>query len=156
MTAAPPPASPPRRRLSVGAGFAALLALMVLLTALGVVYMNVAERRLEKIAGVYLERIEIATRMRHTARERIVSLQKMILLNDPFERDAQWLQFNSLAGEFAAARGRLLEMKLSAEESALLERQGELTGISVPIQNRVVELASEGRLREAQRLLTGS
>ncbi len=153
MTAAPLPASPSRRRLSVGAGFTALLVLMVLLTALGVVYMNLTERRLEKIAGVYMERIEIATRMRHTARERMVSLQKIILLSDPFERDEQWLQFNNLAGEFAAARGRLLEMKLSAEESALLERQGKLAGISVPIQNRVVELASRGRLREAQRLL---
>jgi diguanylate cyclase (GGDEF)-like protein/PAS domain S-box-containing protein len=153
MTATPPPAFPSRRRLSVGAGFAALLALMVLLTVLGVVYMNLAERRLEKIAGVYMERIEIATRMRHTARERMVSLQKIILLSDPFERDTQWVQFNNLAGEFAAARGRLLEMPLSAEESALLDRQGALTGISVPIQNHVVELASQGKIREAQRVL---
>ncbi len=153
MTAAPLPASSPRRRLGVGTGFAALLALMVLLTIFGVVYMNIAERRLENIAGVYLERIEIATRMRHTARERMVSLQKMVLLTDPFERDAQWVQFNNLAGEFAAARNRLLEMRLSADESQLLERQGELTGISLPIQDRVVELVSQGRLREAQRQL---
>ncbi len=153
MTAAPLPASPPRRRLSVGAGFAALLALMVLLTALGVVYMNVAERRLGKIVNVHMERIELATQMRHNARERIVSLQKLILLSDPFERDEQWLRFNNLAGEFAAARGRLLEMQLSAEERELLEQQGRLTGVARAVQDHVVELAFQGQLRDAQRLL---
>jgi len=153
MTAAPLPASPPRRRLSVGTGFAALLALMVLLTALGVVYMNVAERRLGKIVNVHMERIELATQMRHTARERIVNLQRIILLTDPFERDEQWQQFNNLANEFVAARERLRAMALSNEERALLDEQGRLTRIAQPIQDRVVELAFQGQLREAQRTL---
>ncbi len=153
MTAAPLPSPSPRRHLGVGAGFAALLALMVLLTVLGVVYMATAERRLEKIVNVHMSRIELATQMHHTARERIVSLQKIILLTDPFERDEQWIRFNNLAGEFVAARERLRAMALSGEERAMLDEQGRLTRISQPIQDRVVELASQGRLREAQRML---
>ena len=77
----------------------------------------------------------------------------MILFTDPFERDEQWLQFNNRAGEFAAARGQLLALPLTPEERELLDRQGRLTGVAVPLQDRVVELSSQGRTREAQRLL---
>lgn len=142
-----------RRPLGVGAGFAALLILMLFLTGLGVVYLDLTESQLRKIANVHLERIELATRMQHEARERTVNLQKMILLSDPFQRDEQWVQFNNHAGAFAAARNRLLETRLSPQESAVLERQGKLTGIAVPLQDRVVELISQGKTREAHRLM---
>ncbi len=142
-----------RRQFGVGTGFAALLVLMLMLTVFGVAYMDAAERRLERIANVHMERLDLATRMHHAARERTISLQKMILFADPFERDEQWLQFNNRAGEFAAARGRLVEMDLSAEERELLDRQGRLTGVAVPLQERVSDLASQGRAREAQALL---
>jgi len=141
------------RRLGVGTGFAALLVLMLMLTVFGVLYMDAAERRVERIANVHMDRLDLATRMHHAARERTVNLQKMVLLTDPFERDEQWLQFNSRAGEFAAARGRLLEMDLSAAERELLDRQGQLTGVAVPLQERVADLVSQGRVREAQTLL---
>ena len=142
-----------RRRFGVGSGFAALLVLMLLLTVFGVVYMDAAERHVERIANVHMDRLDLATRMHHAARERTANLQKMTLLADPFERDEQWLQFNNRAGELAAARGRLLEMDLSAEERELLDRQGRLTGIAVPLQERVADLVSQGRTREAQTLL---
>ncbi len=142
-----------RRRFGAGAGFAALLALMLLLTGLGVTYMDATEGRLTTIVNNHMAKIELATRMHHAARERTVNLQKMILLADPFERDEQWLQFNNRAGEFAATRGQLLAMPLTPEERELLDRQGRLTGVAVPLQDRVVELSSQGMPREAQRLL---
>ena len=142
-----------KRRLGVGAGFVALLALMLLLTGLGVTYMDTTEERATTIVNNHMAKIELATRMHHAARERTVNLQKMILFTDPFERDEQWLQFNNRAGEFAATRGQLLALPLTPEERELLDRQGRLTGVAVPLQDRVVELSSQGRIREAQRLL---
>lgn len=142
-----------RRPLGVGTGFAALLILMLFLTGLSVVYLDLTESQLRKIANVHLERIELATRMQHEARERTINLQKMILLSDPFQRDEQWMQFNNHAGLFAAARNRLLEMKLSPQESVVLERQGKLTGIAVPLQDQVVDLISQGKTREAHQLM---
>lgn len=141
------------RRFGIGAGFAALLGLMVLLGALSVLYLETSELRLERIVNNHMTKIELASRMHQTARERTVALQKMILLDDPFERDEQWMQFNNRAGEFAAARGRLLELALAPEERALLDRQGRLTGKAVPLQERVAELVSQDRRAEAHRLL---
>ncbi|MEK7697736.1 MAG: MCP four helix bundle domain-containing protein, partial [Pseudomonadota bacterium] len=142
-----------KRRLGVGAGFVALLALMLFLTGLGVVYMDSTEAQLNRVVNDHMVKIELATRLHNEARERTVNLQKMILLTDPFERDEQWVQFNNHAGAFAAGRGRLLEMKLTSQELGLLERQGKLTGVAVPLQERVVELISQGKTREAHQLL---
>lgn len=142
-----------RRRLGVGAGFAALLALMLFLTGLGVAYMDATEGRMTTIVNNHMAKIELATRMHNEARERTVNLQKMTLLTDPFERDEQWVQFNNHAGAFAAGRGLLLEMKLTPQELELLERQGKLTGVAVPLQERIVELISQGKTREAHQLL---
>ncbi len=141
------------RRFGIGAGFAALLGLMALLGTLGVLYLDTSEARLERIVSDHMTKIELASRMHQTARERTVALQKMILLDDPFERDEQWMQFNNRAGEFAAARGQLLELALAPEERALLDRQGRLTGKAVPLQERVAELVSQDRRAEAHRLL---
>jgi len=142
-----------KRRFGVGTGFVALLALMLFLTGLSTVYLNTTEEQLEKIANVHMGRIELATRMHNEARERTINLQKMILLTDPFERDEQWVQFNTHAGAFAAGRSELLKMRLAPQERELLEHQGKLTGVAVPLQERVVELISQGKTREAHQLL---
>ncbi len=134
-------------------GFAAVLALMLFLTAVGLVQLEASQRRLEGIVGNHLAKVTLATRMHTSARERTVGLQRLTILRDPFDRDEQWMPYLSKASEFAQARAALLALSLTAEEEALLKRQGELTGIAVPIQERVVSLIWAGRALEAQRLL---
>ena len=138
---------------ALGLGFAAVLALMLFLTAVGLVQLQASQKRLEGIVGDHLAKVSLATRMHTSARERTVSLQQLVILGDPFERDEQWIRYLSKAGEFVQAREALLGLPLTAEEVALLKRQGQLTGIAVPIQERVVNLVSAGNIVEAQRLL---
>jgi len=134
-------------------GFAAMLALMVVLAATGFFYVDSMQRHLERIVGDHMKKIELASRMRIAARERTLSLQKMILIDDFFERDAQWIQFNNLAGEFITARQALLAMALSDDERALIDEQGRLTNLAVPLQNLVVDLVKGGDTAGAQALL---
>lgn len=134
-------------------GFSAILVLMVFLTALGIVHLEASQRRLEGIVGDHLAKITLAGRMYTAARERTVSLQKMMLLTDPFERDDQWMRYGSYAAEFTAARAALLATDLTAEERGLLQRQGQLSGIAVPMQEQVMDLIRDGRTAQAQRLL---
>ena len=112
-----------------------LLALMLFLTGLGVTYMDATEGRPTTIVNNHMAKIDLATRSGITTRANALStFRKMILFTDPFERDEQWLQFNNRAGEFAAARGQLLALPLTPEERELLDRQGRLTGVAVPLQ----------------------
>jgi diguanylate cyclase (GGDEF)-like protein/PAS domain S-box-containing protein len=135
-------------------GFGALLLLMLFLMLVGLRQIEVTRQQLDTIVDNHMRKIELATRMRTLARERTVSLQKMILLSDPFERDEQWVQFNNFGGEFARLRGMLLEMELTQEEQEVLKGQGALTGKAVPLQMRVAELALDGRTTAAHKLLT--
>jgi len=145
--------SPNAPGYALGMGFAAVLLLMLFLTAAGLVQLEASQRRLEGIVDNHLAKVTLATRMHTAARERTVGLQRLILLRDPFDRDEQWMRYLSSAGEFAQARAALLALPLAEEEQALLKRQGSLTGIAVPIQERIVALIWIGRAAEAQRLL---
>ena len=138
---------------ALGLGFAAVLVLMLFLTAVGLVQLESSQRRLEGIVGNHLAKVALATRMHSSARERTVSLQQLTILRDLFDRDEQWMLYLSKAGEFAQARAALLALPLTTDEEALLKRQGQLTGIAVPIQERVVSLVMAGRNMEAQRVL---
>jgi len=120
---------------ALGLGFAAILVLMLFLTAVGLVQLEASQKRLEGIVGDHLAKVSLATRMYTSARERTISLQQLTILSDPFERDEQWIRFLSKAGEFVQAREALLALPLTAEEEVLLKRQGELTGIAVPFKN---------------------
>src|SRR3970040_1830834 len=138
---------------ALGMGFAAILVLMLFLTAVGLVQLEASQKRLEGIVGDHLAKVSLATRMYTSARERTISLQQLTILHDPFERDEHWIRYLSKAGEFVQAREALLALPLTAHEEALLKRQGQLTGIAVPIQERVVNLIWAGKALEAQRLL---
>ncbi len=138
---------------ALGMGFSAVLALMLFLTAVGLVQLEASQHRLEGLVGNHLAKVTLATRMHSSARERTVGLQRLTILRDPFERDEQWMLYLSKASEFAQARAALLALPLTADEEAILKRQGQLTGIAVPIQERVVNLIWAGRTLEAQRLL---
>ena len=96
---------------------------------------------------------EIIVAMASSARERVVGLYAMINSDDPFERDDIFLDFNRQGALFARARMKLLELDLSSEERNLLKKQGEFTGVSVPIQNEMVDLIQQGEIEQARILL---
>ena len=60
---------------ALGMGFAAVLALMLFLTAVGLVQLEASQRRLEGIVGNHLAKVTLATRMHTSARERTVGLR---------------------------------------------------------------------------------
>src|SRR3970282_246046 len=101
---------------ALGMGFAAVVVLMLFLTAVWLVPLEASQRRLEGIVGNHLAKVTLATRMHTSARERTVGLQRLTILRDPFERDEQWMLYLSKAGEFAQAREALLALALTADE----------------------------------------
>ena len=96
---------------------------------------------------------ELITNMYNSARERSISLFTMVSLKDPFVRDENFLKFNSFAAQFANARMKLLKTSLSDNEQILLNKQGQLTSITAPIQNQIAELVQLDRVKQANELL---
>ena len=141
------------RNLGLILGFASMLALMGLLAYTGLRQIEVAQTQLDTIVNDHMVKIELATSMHTAARERTLILQRIILSNDPFARDQEWVRFNQLAADFAAARAKLTALPLSQAERDLLAHQAGLTKRSVPIQEQVIELALGERTHDAHHLL---
>ncbi len=157
-TRPPDPPTAPASRASprfsgLLAGFAVLIMLMLLIALVGIMRVEQQQEGLERIVHDRMVRLTLGAHLYRSARERTVSLQKMGLLEDPFERDEEWMRFNRMGAEFARARAQLLALGLSETERALLEEQGRRTAVAVPLQLEVADLFSAGRRREAMRLL---
>ena len=136
------------------AGFAALLALIILVTLVGLKELQATDTRLRLLVEQHMLRLELTKTMHAAARDRTMILARMINLSDPFEHDAEQLRFQHFAVEFGQARQRLLSLPLSAEEKDLIALQGELTHRAVPFQEQVIALSASEQRAEAQEVLT--
>ncbi len=97
--------------------------------------------------------IESLYTMQSAARERSLLLYAIVHETDPFRREERIQDFTDLANDFGDARRRFLRLNLSEPERQLLAQQRERTNVTLPLQLRVVELARDGRIRDAERLL---
>ncbi len=134
-------------------GFAAVIALMLALTWVGVSRIDASVKRTEDIVHQNKQKTELVTRMRTAAGERTLSLQKMLLQPDLFARNDEWTRFNAAAAEFGAARRRLLRLRLSPQERTLLRHQAQLARENIPVQEQVAQLALAGQSEQASALL---
>lgn len=134
-------------------GFAALLLLILFVTGIGYTQMEAAYSRLQEITGQHMKKLELTKIMHLSARNRTLLLQKIILMRDPFERDAARMVFERLGAEFIQARTALLTLDLSPEERTKLEEQHRLVAHAVPIQQQILDLVYADRLKEAEYLL---
>lgn len=135
--------------------FTVLLSMMLLLILISLAAMRTINDRLETIATNNLVKVELTSNMLHAARERSILLHRMVLLNDPFERDELGLQLDVFGAEFGNNRIAMKAMSLSEEEQEILDEQGRLTAIAIPLQRQVIDLVAEDRMQEATQALMG-
>lgn len=134
-------------------GFVIVMALMAMVAGTGLMQLSENNHRMETIVDEHNVKTGYIVDMYTTARERSVSLLRMLSLEDPFERDEEYMRFNKLALEFAQARLALSKMPLYDEELTFLNKQGKLTAISVPLQERVIQLLIDDDTAQATRVL---
>ena len=134
-------------------GFGAMLGLVTFVTIVGLQHLDSIQDHSETIVENHMAKIELATTMYTSARQRIVTMQKMSLIDDPFERDELALFLDRLATQFAVSRMALIELPLTEVERTLLDEQGKLTGTAIPIQRQIVDFLVGDQFEEAQQVL---
>ena len=115
--------------------------------------MSAIQHRLRSIAENQNVKTALVNTMRYAARERTLSLYRMIMLQDPFDRDEEFLAFNHTAHIFIIARNKLKKMPLSSQERQIIEEQGELTVTAVGYQEQVTDLLYDDEIDKAKTLL---
>lgn len=104
------------------AGFAVVLVLLATLALLAIGHMASLKEQTATLISENNVKTESVYTMSHVARERFASLGLMTMLDDPFERDEEYLRFMQQASTFIAARDRLHEVGLSPAEQAIWAR----------------------------------
>ncbi|MEK6748367.1 MAG: response regulator [Pseudomonadota bacterium] len=128
-----------------------MLTLIAIIVVVDVLYMRHIQRTGELIVQNRLEKITLVESMKSVARERTIILQRMMMIDDPFENDQLNLRFAYNGAKFSELRSLLLNKDLSDEEKYLLAQQGNVSTIAVPLQNDIVDLISAGRHAQAIR-----
>jgi diguanylate cyclase (GGDEF)-like protein len=133
--------------------FAVVMTLVVMVAAFGLTRMAENKGRMEAIVDQYNVKTSHIITMYNAARERSITLLRMLHQEDPFERDEEYMRMNGLATEFALARIEFSKKQLSPEEMVMHTEQGRLTARSVPLQEEVVQLLFDEDVERATTLL---
>jgi len=134
------PTTAQEKKAGIFLSLIAMLILMSCITSVGLWGMKLIQEKAEIIVKNRLDKVRIVTAMRAAARERTVILQRMIMLNDPFERDDEFMRFNHFGAKFVNNRIEFKKHLLDTEEVLILERQGAISKIAVPLQNNVIDM----------------
>ncbi|MEW5966756.1 MAG: diguanylate cyclase [Pseudomonadota bacterium] len=145
----------PNTQRIIAFGFALVLLLMVALTVLGLTRLATMKQRMVDLVTEGGARVESVYLMRSLSRERFASLGQIVVLDDPFERDAETMRFHEQAGAFVQARDRLIALGMRPGEQAIWERARQLIRHDQALHDRVLDLAQTGRRQEAMALLMG-
>ncbi|HEY9145448.1 MAG TPA: EAL domain-containing protein [Thiobacillus sp.] len=150
-------APPSTWRRALLAGFVAQLLLILFVTAIGLQQLQTTADNLSTVVDIHMRKLSLTKTMMTSARERTLSMFRLSMSRDPFERDELFMQFNHFGAEFAQARLALLNMPLSLRERELLALQGRMTGIAMPMQNRVVDtLRNDFNRKAEEEVLSGA
>ena len=142
------------RKLSILIGFGAMFSIVALLTMASLMWgLGSIQDNLDEIIGTHRDKMRLVVEMRNAARARTMCLSNMILFEDPFDKDDQYLLFNKHGAAFVRARLSLLQSDLTQEEQDILEAQGKFSGQAVPVQNEVVDYIYADEMEKAHTLL---
>lgn len=134
-------------------GFGSVMSLLLLLMGITLHQITQAEHRIESVVLENNIKTELITIMRTMARERTVSLEKMLIIEDPIEISDEWEKFYALGERFVNARQQYLDMTLTEAEKDVVRRQADLVRDNSRLQVEVTDLILEGHAEKARDLL---
>ncbi|MGC9456949.1 MAG: diguanylate cyclase domain-containing protein [Halothiobacillaceae bacterium] len=133
--------------------FAMLLSGMTLVTVNGLWQNERLLDMLDEVIDQRSENVQLTTDLLEAAYNRHQSLVNQLLTDDPFERDALRMQFDTWGNRVGAVRSQLRERLEDPLSQAYLEEQDALIPEIVTLQQRIVRLAGDGQVDEAMALL---
>lgn len=145
----------PLKKIGVflSAGFSIVLIMLAAVFVLALMHMGENQARTQRVVEERFVKSKLLNTMYAASRERSISLFSMVSLEDPFERDEEYMRFNAIGAQFAQARIALVAMALDDNEERLLSVQGKFTAEVVPVQDQIVDLMSQDHPKEATGLL---
>lgn len=136
-------------KVIVGAGFSLSVLLIACIAIVGMHYMSSIHRDMEDIVTVRNVKIDLVYRLLIIGRDRSLSLNRMVLLRDPFAIDEETQRFSGYAREFITVREKFETMGLDPTERMAFEKVLAEVRIASSTQMEMVELLQRGNREES-------
>jgi Four helix bundle sensory module for signal transduction len=134
-------------------GFAMVMVLMLALGFVGLTRIANIYWHMEQIVKDRNVKTKLAQVMNDALRERAVLMHSISILDDPFDQDAEFLEFNEKGAEYVNARHSLENMLLNEGEKTILFRIQSQTQVTQPLVNSAINVALSGDMVRAQALI---
>jgi len=146
---------PPQRGLSLttGTAFVVLIALICGLAVNSLLQLQALGTQMHLVVEHHNRKIDLITQTQVASHIRTDSLFRMALADDPFERDARFMEFNHAGFLVSSGREALRELGFTATEQRSFDAQTRLINDIQMAQNRVIDLLNAERDAEARRVL---
>ena len=142
-----------RTNLFTGTGFLIVIVMMAVMIAVAINGVRSIQQELDGVIEKNAAKIEQIEIMRLANRERIIGLQLMLLLDDPFEIDDIAMRHMSYANQFIVARKALYDSADSKAEVEALDRIRQASMVAAPINEEIRELVLDELPEEGKALM---
>ncbi len=139
--------------LTTGTAFVTLIALICGLALNGLLQLQTLGEQMRTVVENHNRKIDLITQTQVAAHIRTDSLFRMALADDPFERDAHFLEFNRAGFLVGSGRNALRQLGFSSSEQRSFDTQTLLINDIESVQNRVVDLLKSELSADARRVL---
>lgn len=144
-----------RRGFSVitGIAFVTLIALICGLTANALLQLETLGAQLDTVVERHNRKIDIITQTQVAAHTRTDNLARMVLTEDPFERDARFMSFIRAGFLVGSGRNALRQLGFTPAEQRIFDDQGRLIVRIEAAQEHVIDLLNNDRGADARQVL---
>ncbi len=139
--------------LTTGTAFVALIALICGLALNSLLQLQTLGTQIRTVVEQHNRKIDIITQTQVAAHIRTDSLLRMALTDDPFDRDARYMEFNRAGFLVGSGRNALRAMGFSPDEQRSFDAQTRLVNEIETVQERVVDLLKAERRADAFNVL---
>lgn len=139
--------------LTTGMAFVTLIVLICGLALNGLLQLQTLGEQMSTVVENHNRKIDLITQTQVAAHIRTDSLFRMALADDPFERDAHFLEFNRAGFLVGSGRNALRQLGFSTSEQRSFDTQTLLINDIESVQNRVVDLLKSELSADARRVL---
>jgi signal transduction histidine kinase len=134
-------------------GFGSILILFIALIVIWLTNVEAINRNMEVIVNKHNVKTDLLFQMRDVARTRAISLHRMAVMEDPFDRDDEYMRFYGQVGMFIEAREKFLQLLSDEEETKAWEKAREYITIGQSSQDKTVQLIIDGKIDQANEAL---
>ena len=134
-------------------GFGLMLLFLILITAVGLTNITSLNDKINDLVHIRNVKTSLISDMRNIARERSLSLYRMVLLKDPFDIDEEQVHMSLLAGQFLKDREQLFNIEMTADEQKNIEQTLEHVYASTKIQKELLSIIKTESFDKAQEFL---